>query len=232
MGRKRRIVILGGGAGALSAAFGLTNYPGWREQYEVAVYQLGWRLGGKGASGRNRDVAQRIEEHGLHVWMGHYENAFRMIRAVYGELGRPRGTPLATWDEAFQKHSFITLAERTATGWEPWQLDFPTNSDEPGDGRELPSVAAYLEMGLRGVLSLLVREAPRVTRLVAGVPDPVALPGPVEGTLQALGIMYQQVMAPAGVRSLRLAQQVAARLSRPTGIENCSDFIASRGLDR
>ncbi len=214
MGRKRRIVILGGGAGALSAAFGLTSYPGWKDQYEVAVYQLGWRLGGKGASGRNRDVAQRIEEHGLHVWMGHYENAFRMIRAVYGELGRPRGTPLATWEEAFQKHSFITLAERTATGWEPWQLDFPTNSDEPGDGRELPSLVSYLEMGLRGVLSLLVREAPRVTELVAAVPNPVALPGPVEGTLLALGIMYQRVVAPAGVRSLRLAQQVAARLPR------------------
>ena len=26
-------------------------------------------------------VADRIEEHGLHLWMGFYENAFRLMRA-------------------------------------------------------------------------------------------------------------------------------------------------------
>ena len=71
-----RVAILGGGAGGVTAAFELTATPDLREQYEVTVYQRGWRLGGKGASGRNQERGQRIEEHGLHMWMGFYEQAF------------------------------------------------------------------------------------------------------------------------------------------------------------
>ena len=52
-----------------------------RERATVA--QVGWRLGGKGASGRNPDRGQRIEEHGLHIWLGFYANAFRLLRACY-----------------------------------------------------------------------------------------------------------------------------------------------------
>jgi len=44
--------VLGGGTGALSAAWGLTSLPNWRDDYDITVYQMGWRLGGKGASGR------------------------------------------------------------------------------------------------------------------------------------------------------------------------------------
>src|SRR3954454_10708297 len=95
-GRKKKIAILGGGAGALSAAFGLTEKPGWQDEFEVTVYQLGWRLGGKGASGRNAAHADRIEEHGLHILLGFYDNAFRVLKACYDELGRPAGAPLAT----------------------------------------------------------------------------------------------------------------------------------------
>ena len=63
----------------------LTNDPGWQEKYEITIYQMGWRLGGKGASGRNREISDRIQEHGIHLWMGFYENAFQMIRQVYDE---------------------------------------------------------------------------------------------------------------------------------------------------
>ena len=64
---RKRIVILGGGLGAMAAAYELTNQPGWYERYEITIYQLGWRLGGKGASGHNADKYQRIEEHRLHI---------------------------------------------------------------------------------------------------------------------------------------------------------------------
>ena len=47
---------------ALTCAFEITDAPDWQDQYDVTVYQLGWRLGGKGASGRGKDG--RIEEHG------------------------------------------------------------------------------------------------------------------------------------------------------------------------
>ena len=78
----------------MAAAFELTR-PEHAGRYEVTVYQLGWRLGGKGASGRG--PAGRIEEHGLHLWMGFYENAFRLMRECYAELRRdPATCPIAT----------------------------------------------------------------------------------------------------------------------------------------
>jgi uncharacterized protein with NAD-binding domain and iron-sulfur cluster len=50
--RKTKIAVLGGGPSALSTAYWLTSDPALRERYEIAVYQMGWRLGGKRASGR------------------------------------------------------------------------------------------------------------------------------------------------------------------------------------
>ena len=116
---KIRVAVLGGGVAALTTAFELTSTPELRAKYDVTLYQLGWRLGGKGASGRNREIADRIEEHGLHIWMGFYENAFRAMRAAYAELGRKPGEPLATWEEAFHKHSYIVLEEKLEDGFHP-----------------------------------------------------------------------------------------------------------------
>src|SRR5512142_1566437 len=105
----RRIAILGGGVGAMTAAFWLTHRDGWQDDYQIDVYQMGWRLGGKGASGRNAAVAQRIEEHGLHIWFGFYDNAFKVMREAYAALGRAPDSPLATWDEAFKKQRLVCL---------------------------------------------------------------------------------------------------------------------------
>src|SRR3954451_12232612 len=110
---RRRVAILGGGAGGLTAAFELTATPELRERYEVTVHQLGWRLGGKGASGRRAvGQARRIEEHGLHVWFGFYENAFDVMRRVYEELGRAEDAPLRTWRDAFHPTNEVVLLDR------------------------------------------------------------------------------------------------------------------------
>src|SRR5271167_1862056 len=85
--RKQRIAVLGGGVSALTAVFELTSLPDHAERYEITVYQMGWRLGGKGASGRNAAHGERIEEHGLHILMGFYHNAFDVLRRCYDELG-------------------------------------------------------------------------------------------------------------------------------------------------
>ena len=45
------IAVIGGGCAGMAAAFELTR-PEHQGRYRVTVYQLGWRLGGKGASGR------------------------------------------------------------------------------------------------------------------------------------------------------------------------------------
>ena len=55
---RQKVAILGGGAASCSAALALTAQPGWKERYDITMYQLGWRLGGKAASGRCRAIKQ------------------------------------------------------------------------------------------------------------------------------------------------------------------------------
>lgn len=154
--KPKKLVILGGGAASLSTAYYLTNDPKWREKFEsITLYQVGWRLGGKGASGRGRDG--RIEEHGLHIWMGWYENAFRMIRAVYEELGRRGDAPLATWDEAFKPHDFIAFGETVDGKWANWPLEFAQTNDTPGQGGEYPTKWDYVHETLEAIHNLFTR---------------------------------------------------------------------------
>jgi uncharacterized protein with NAD-binding domain and iron-sulfur cluster len=132
----QKIAVLGGGVGSMTAAFWLTSQPGWQERYQVTVYQQGWRLGGKGASGRNAQLGQRIEEHGLHVWFGFYANAFALMRSVYGQLQRPPGAPLASWDQAFRPQDYTVLADQVGDAWRPWHIVMPRRAGEPGTGSE------------------------------------------------------------------------------------------------
>jgi uncharacterized protein with NAD-binding domain and iron-sulfur cluster len=127
-----RVAIIGGGCASMAAAFELSR-PEHAGRYEVTVYQQGWRLGGKGASGRG--PAGRIEEHGLHLWMGWYENAFRLMRECYAELGRdPSQCPIADWRDAFAPASLIGVAEHRPDGrWVPWKVVFPPSEGLPGD---------------------------------------------------------------------------------------------------
>jgi len=135
--KRQKVAILGGGVGALSTAFGLTSVPDWQEKFDITVYQMGWRLGGKGASGRDQQTGQRIEEHGLHLWFGFYENAFSMIRQCYAELARPTNAPLATWDAAFKPYNGFVLEDFFQNQWSLWPLAdyFPPRPGEPGDGQ-------------------------------------------------------------------------------------------------
>lgn len=137
MADRRKVAILGGGAGGLAAAFELTATPELRAQYDVTVHQLGWRLGGKGASGRRAGVAERIEEHGLHIWFGFYENAFDVIKRCYAELGRGPDEPLATWRDAFHPcHDVVLLGQQADGSWRPRAWTFPARSGEPGIATE------------------------------------------------------------------------------------------------
>ena len=127
-----KVAIIGGGCAGVAAAFELTR-PEHGGRYQVTVYQLGWRLGGKGASGRG--PAGRIEEHGLHLWMGFYENAFRLVRECYAELKRdPSTCPIADWRDAFAPAPCVGVTERTPDGeWLPWMGHFSRNDGLPGD---------------------------------------------------------------------------------------------------
>ncbi len=139
---KERIAVIGSGVGAMTAIYGVTQTPNWQDKYEITVYQMGWRSGGKGASGRNAQFGQRIEEHGLHVWAGFYDNAFRMMGACYDELVtlglRKPEDPLGTMATAFKPLSHIFLAEHVEQSWRPWILDLPTNDVPPGSRTTVP----------------------------------------------------------------------------------------------
>lgn len=163
---RRKIAILGGGMGALTAAYELTEVPNWQEQYEITVYQMGWRLGGKGASGRNRNVYDRIEEHGLHLWFGYYENAFHLIRRCYAALGRAPGEPLATWQEAFHKQSLFVTGEFYDGQWTQWPLVAPETPEEPGDGK-IPPLWELLDRVLDFLHRHFEEHAPEELRVAA-----------------------------------------------------------------
>ena len=52
MPRRTRIAVLGGGPGGLSAAWHLAAQQ--RDDLEITLHTMGWRLGGKGAAGATR----------------------------------------------------------------------------------------------------------------------------------------------------------------------------------
>lgn len=163
----------------LSAAWRLSE-PGWRDRFEsITVYQRGWRLGGKGASSRGDNG--RIEEHGLHIWLGSYENAFRLLRECYTELDRATTDPtcpIKAWHEAMIPADNPGLADRQGDGWMTWLGTHPRDDRLPGDpdgsGRGLSTVG-FVQQALQLVLAFAdsLREAgPPILRLTTSPKPP------------------------------------------------------------
>jgi uncharacterized protein with NAD-binding domain and iron-sulfur cluster len=149
--RPQKIAILGGGMGSLATALALTEQPGWQANYEITICQMGWRLGGKGASGRDPATGMRVEEHGLHLWFGWYDNAFRLIQRCYAELARPSDAPLATWDQALQPHNFFVLQEFIGDQWVSWPFSMPANDQVPGQGHSSRTIWSYVQDLIAGM---------------------------------------------------------------------------------
>jgi uncharacterized protein with NAD-binding domain and iron-sulfur cluster len=153
-----KVAIIGGGCAAVAAAFELSR-PEHNHRYQITVYQVGWRLGGKGASGRG--PAERIEEHGFHVWMGWYENAFRLMRECYAELNRDRRKcRMADWRDAFVPAPFVALAQTAEPdAYRTFLSHFPPGDGLPGDPitEENPfSVASYVVRTLSLLRTMLL----------------------------------------------------------------------------
>jgi uncharacterized protein with NAD-binding domain and iron-sulfur cluster len=156
----KRIAILGGGMASVTTALALTAEPDWKSRYEITLYQLGWRLGGKCASGRSGKIERkdgvsaikgmsRNQEHGLHILLGFYENTFRLIRQVYAENENhlPTDAPLRAWTDAFKKHSYICVQESLdQSHWKNWGFSFPEDDLQPGDGNQPCTVWDYIRL--------------------------------------------------------------------------------------
>ena len=141
--RRERIAILGGGIASLTTAFELTSQPGWSERYDITLYQMGWRLGGKCATARGPN--DRIEEHGIHGFLGCYYNALPMMVELYKALDRKPGQPLATFEEAFHPDSFMLMWEYLGGGWKAWPFTAPMNSLAPDKPDSLPTLTHWMQ---------------------------------------------------------------------------------------
>ena len=126
------------------------------EEYDITVYEQSWRLGGKGASGR--DEYGRIREHGIHIWLGFYENAFRIMRECY-EIAAKAGMgpnanaekvlPYASFDQAFFPEQHLGVATKYGGDvWKVWSGLLPQTEGQPGtpiDEKSNPfTLQAYL----------------------------------------------------------------------------------------
>ena len=153
MPAKRKVAILGGGIGGLAAAMELTEDPVRRDEFEITVYEMGWRLGGKGASSRDcrPDYGSRILEHGLHVWGGFYHYAFRQLRTACAETG-------IDWTSSFRGQSHITIQEKVDGRWQHWPMRLRAAEGLPGDGDPLSTSARAYLAGLVGWVRDFFRE--------------------------------------------------------------------------
>jgi uncharacterized protein with NAD-binding domain and iron-sulfur cluster len=180
------------------------------------VYQQGWRLGGKGASGRGKH--DRIEEHGLHLWMGFYENAFRVMRECYAELDRdPKVSRIARWTDAFKPDNFCGAADLSPEGeWSVWKAHFPPMPGLPGDGEPLRwSVADYLSRSVRLVLTVLqaIRESDAGTKSSEDAFPPAGVTaGDVIPMITRLMRYGELTSLAALIQSMRLLDTVAMAL--------------------
>ncbi len=121
--------ILGGGPSGLSTAFNLTSptqNPDWRERYNVVVHQLGWRLGGKGATGRDESMACRVEEHGIHMFGSMYSNALHLMNEALAELDDGR-----TMETEFPPSNFQLATDFYKGRWHGFESGLPHNDDVP-----------------------------------------------------------------------------------------------------
>jgi uncharacterized protein with NAD-binding domain and iron-sulfur cluster len=136
---RQRVLVLGGGCGGVATAWALSRSAALRERFEVTLVQPGWRLGGKGATGRDPARGHAILEHGLHLWLGFYHQAFTMMADVYRGWAGPRTGPQASIETAFSPMRDVTLFGGEADELQAWRLRFPEVRGRPWD--PLPSRA-------------------------------------------------------------------------------------------
>lgn len=110
------------------SALALTDRDRWYEDYSITIYQQGWRLGGKGASGRNEQEHHRIEEHGLHMWWGFYDQAFAVMQKCQEILGDES----VAIDRLFSAQSSIGFIETIDGKTYQKLVTFPRNEDTLG----------------------------------------------------------------------------------------------------
>jgi len=185
-GRKLKIAVLGGGPAACAAAYWLARQPG---EYDVSLFTMGWRLGGKCAAGRNPDAHDRIEEHGLHAFLGFYRNAIRTVAEVYATAGRPIATAEGPVEGAFRSQLDVGVVDRWNDRWHYFPTPLGSNDRIPGrvpPGGE--DVRADLALAFKGLLRRIAGE-------LDDAQDASIDAGPLERALALVRAPWREAMA-------------------------------------
>lgn len=210
MARPTRIAILGGGLAGLTAAYQLTATPERRARYQVTVYQMGWRLGGKAASGRGPNG--RVEEHGLHLFFGFYDNTFATVRAIYDAVA-PEGR-LPDWRSAFVPQHGLDIWHRFGGDLHRWNVRFPRNDQLPGDPHPLPGVGELLERALGFAISLAATSIGAPAPFSAGLAEGLSVLGLKQvapGLARVWPLLEQAAKDPSTTRNLRAVVETLSR---------------------
>jgi uncharacterized protein with NAD-binding domain and iron-sulfur cluster len=170
--RPRKIAILGAGPAGLAAAFALSD-PAVHDDHEITVYQMGWRAGGKCATGRNPERGGRVEQNGSHYLFGCYHHSFQLARAVYDELERRGDSRFGCLAEEFTPVNLLAGQRFTEDNQpELWFRNFPANLGQPGTKGKYMQPFDYMLVIfqlLLGVLFGVVNTAARPARSVTWV---------------------------------------------------------------
>lgn len=166
--KKKRAVVLGAGPAGLSTALGLIE----TGDYEVHVYQMGWRAGGKCATGRDA-VHFRTRQNGSHYLFGCYHNAFALVRRAHEVLSQSNVADKDAYGSFFGDFVARNLLvgaqgyERKASakvdlGY--WMRYLPQNMACPGEGGKFATPFDYALMAAQyGVGTLIDLAAAAIT---------------------------------------------------------------------
>ncbi len=133
--KKQRVCILGAGPAGLAAAYGLSASEDLRERYDVTIYQVGWRAGGKCSTGRSGEE-MALQQNCAHYLFGCYTNTFKMMREVYRELPATGRHEFGSFDKVLLPRNLVALKELFKGEWHTWFMEFPTNGAVPGEEQQ------------------------------------------------------------------------------------------------
>jgi len=186
--RPVKVAVLGGGVAGLAAAFELSD-PRHGGRFQVTLHQLGWRLGGKCASGRDLDTARRTKEHGPHIFFGFYDNAFAVLGEAYTALAADTARVFPTIEDALVAHdSMVAMEQQDDGSWQPWVFNLPTLPGRPGD-----SLPQHEERALDALVRIIERNATRLAGQQSPSPGSLHTDVLIMSTLNAVKLQAQEL---------------------------------------
>jgi uncharacterized protein with NAD-binding domain and iron-sulfur cluster len=218
----RHIAVLGGGLGGLSTAYEIVSRD---PNCTVTIFEMGWRLGGKCSTWRSGGNVRRVEEHGIHVFFGAYENAFNLLKRAYAKIG-------GNWEDAFTSRSWFTLYDEYDGQWDRWDFYYPDHPSGVKPGDRLDSQNAHVFPTLLDATSEMIQWfVESVSAFVAAHAPPI-MAAPVEALRDQILALLKGQPPPAllGLAIDLLDDLFGAFLDLNVAIQNIAKFFGNDPL--